>query len=126
MDPTNTAADPAFGACGNDANCIVSSLGTSGTTNCVAAGSGTAGVACTSTSDCKGGLVCANGGGGTNVCSQWCRMGHDKEDCPSATCDSSSGSMTIYGTCNALANGSVGTSSGVVQYGFCTLDTTGC
>jgi hypothetical protein len=60
------------------------------------------------------------------VCSQWCRMGHDQEDCPTASCDSSAGSSTIYGTCNALSSGSVGTSSGVVQYGYCTLDLSGC
>ncbi len=126
MDPTNTAADPAFGACGDHANCIVSSLGVSGTTNCVAAGSGAAGETCASTSDCSGGLICARGISGANVCSQWCRVGHDEEDCPSASCDSGSGSSTIYGTCNALSSSSVGTRSGVVPYGYCTLDVSGC
>ncbi|HVW25054.1 MAG TPA: hypothetical protein VHC69_06760 [Polyangiaceae bacterium] len=125
MDPTNTAADPAFGACGDGANCIVSATGVSGTTNCVAAGSGSPGAACTSTSDCSAGLLCELNNG-TRVCTQWCRMGHEKDDCPSIMCDSASGSMTIYGTCNALANGAVGTGSGVVQYGYCTLDTSGC
>lgn len=126
MDPTNTAADPAFGACGSGTSCIVSSEGIAGTTNCVAAGSASAGAACTSTSDCSAGLLCAPDDVGATVCTQWCRVGHDKEDCPSVTCDSESDSMTIYGTCNAPLNGSVGTPSGVVQYGYCTLDTSGC
>jgi hypothetical protein len=127
IDPTNAAADPSFGACGDHASCIVSSLGVPGTTNCIAAGSAAAGAPCASTSDCGAGLTCAPGVGGANVCSQWCRVGHDEEDCPSATCDSGSGSSTIYGTCNGLANGAVGTSGGLlVHYGYCTLDVSGC
>lgn len=126
LDPTNSAADASFGACRPSTTCLVSSLGVQGTTNCVVAGAVSEGNACKSTADCSAGLVCALGLGGTNVCAKWCRMGREKEDCPSFSCDSSSGSTTVYGVCNALARGAVGTGSGVVQYGYCTLDTGAC
>lgn len=126
MDPANAGADAAFDACGPDANCIVSSLGISGTTNCVAAGTVGVDAPCASTSECLPGLVCARGLSGVNVCARYCRIGHEQDDCPSATCSSGSGSFTMYGTCNALTSNAVGTSSGVVQYGYCTLNLGGC
>jgi hypothetical protein len=126
MDPTNSAKDESFGACGPGTTCMISSLGVTGTTNCLAAGTGAENAACSSSTDCSAGLVCAPGLDNRNVCSKWCRIGHEKDDCPSFTCDTGSSSTTVYGVCNALSRGSVGTDAEVVRYGYCTLDRGGC
>lgn len=72
-------------------------------TSCRSAGTGTAGATCTSTEDCAQGYFCANTGGATDECVQFCTY--------------PSGLECTSGFCNAFE--APGLVVGGVEYGYC-------
>ena len=105
-DPANTARNPAFGACGAGANCVLIDLD-EGTTSCFGT-SGPPRSPCTDSGDCAIGYGCST----NDTCQKWCRVGVNA-DCASTPATPVCGG---FGTRLHVLSGADG---GRTEYGFC-------
>jgi hypothetical protein len=105
-DPRNTAGNPAFGACGAGANCV---LGNSAEGTAICFGmSVPLPAACENHGDCAVGYGCSQ----ADTCQKWCRVGSNA-DCASTPATPVCGSFT---TRLFMLSGADG---GKSEYGFC-------